>query len=68
MNEDRLTGNAKNLGGQVEEGLGQATGEIKGQLQGKARQAEGALQDVYGQVKETASDAAEAIRESDRSK
>ncbi len=64
MNEDRLTGNAKNLGGQVEEGLGQATGDIKGQLQGKARQAEGALQDVYGQVKETASDAAEAIRES----
>jgi uncharacterized protein YjbJ (UPF0337 family) len=64
MNEDRLTGNAKNLGGQVEEGLGQATGDIKGQLQGKARQAEGALQDVYGQVKETASDAAEAIRKS----
>src|SRR6266487_1678549 len=64
MNEDRLTGNAKNLGGQVEEGFGRATGDVKTQLQGKARQAEGALQDLYGQAKETAADAAEAIRES----
>jgi uncharacterized protein YjbJ (UPF0337 family) len=64
MNEDRLTGNAKNLGGQVEEGFGRATGDVKTQLQGKAKQAEGALQDVYGQAKEAAATAAEAIRES----
>ena len=63
MNEDRLTGNAKNLGGQVEEGFGRATGDVKTQLQGKTKQMEGALQDVYGQAKETAADAAEAIRE-----
>lgn len=63
MNEDRFVGNAKNLGGQVEEGLGRATGEIKSQVQGKARQVEGALQDLYGQAKETASDAAEVVRE-----
>ena len=63
MNEDRLTGNAKNLGGQVEEGFGRATGDVKAQLQGKAKQMEGALQDVYGQAKETAANAAEAIRE-----
>jgi len=63
MNEDRLTGNAKNLGGQVEEGFGRATGDVKAQLQGKAKQMEGALQDVYGQAKETAVNAAEAIRE-----
>jgi uncharacterized protein YjbJ (UPF0337 family) len=63
MNEDRLTGNAKNLGGQVEEGFGRATGDVKTQLQGKAKQMEGALQDVYGQAKETAANAAEAIRE-----
>ena len=44
MNEDRLTGNAKNLGGQVEEGFGRATGDVKTQLQGKAKQMEGALQ------------------------
>jgi uncharacterized protein YjbJ (UPF0337 family) len=64
MNEDRVIGNAKNVGGRVEEGLGRATGDVKSQLQGKAKQVEGAAQDVYGQAKESASDAVEAIRES----
>ena len=61
MNEDRVIGNAKNVGGRVEEGLGQATGDVKSQLQGKAKQVEGAAQDVYGQVKETASDAVDLV-------
>src|SRR2546429_5548247 len=64
MNEDRLGGTAKNVGGQVEEGFGRATGDVTTQLQGKARQMEGTLQEVYGQAKETAADAADAIRES----
>ena len=62
MNEDRVIGNAKNVGGQVEEGFGRATGDVKSELQGKAKQVEGAAQDVYGQVKESASDAVEASR------
>ena len=57
MNEDRLSGTAKSVGGQVEEGVGRATGDVKTQLQGKARQ------DVYGQARETAADAAEALRD-----
>ena len=64
MNEDRFTGQAKNFGGQVEEGFGRATGDVKSELQGKAKQMEGALQDLYGQAKETAVNAAEAVRES----
>jgi uncharacterized protein YjbJ (UPF0337 family) len=64
MTDDRISGSAKNIGGQVEEGLGRATGDVKMQVQGKARQMEGALQEVYGQAKETAADAADAIRES----
>src|SRR6266478_1128226 len=63
MNEDRLGGTAKSVGGQVEEGFGRATGDVKTQVQGKARQMEGTLQEVYGQAKETAAEAAEAIRE-----
>jgi uncharacterized protein YjbJ (UPF0337 family) len=63
MNEDRVIGNTKNLGGQVEEGFGRATGDVKTQFQGKAKQMEGALQDVYGQAKDAAANAAEAIRE-----
>ena len=66
MNEDRLTGNAKNFGGQVEEGFGRATGDVKSQLQGKAKQMEGAVQDVYGQVKETASDAVQSTPSIDK--
>ena len=50
MNEDRVMGNAKNLGGQVEDAVGRATGDVKGQAQGKANQLEGALQDAYGQA------------------
>ena len=57
MNEDRVIGNAKNVGGRVEEGLGRATGDVKSQLQGKAKQVEGAAQDVYGQVTVSASEA-----------
>src|SRR5215470_14465095 len=64
MTDDRISGTAKNIGGQVEEGFGRVTGDVKMQVHGKARQAEGALQDLYGQAKETATDAAGAIRES----
>jgi uncharacterized protein YjbJ (UPF0337 family) len=53
MNEDRVVGNAKNLGGRMEEGFGRATGDVKAQVEG-AKQAEGAVQDAYEQVKETA--------------
>jgi uncharacterized protein YjbJ (UPF0337 family) len=61
MNEDRLSGTAKNVAGQVEEGFGRATGDAKTQLQGKVRQMEGTLQDAYGQAKDTAAGAAETI-------
>jgi uncharacterized protein YjbJ (UPF0337 family) len=35
MTDDRLSGSAKNIGGQVEEGFGRVTGDEK--LQGKAK-------------------------------
>jgi uncharacterized protein YjbJ (UPF0337 family) len=62
MTDDRLSGSAKNIGGQVEEEFGRVTGDEKTQLQGKAKQVEGTLQDVYGQAKEAAADATVAIR------
>src|SRR5262249_58647175 len=63
MNEDRVIGNAKNVAGRVADGLGRATGDVKSQLEGKAKQVEGAAQDVYGHVNEQASEAVGAIRE-----
>jgi uncharacterized protein YjbJ (UPF0337 family) len=63
MTEDRWTGTAKNLGDQVEQGYGQAAGDVKSQLQGKATEVEGSVQDLYGQAKDAAASAAEAAGE-----
>ena len=58
MNEDRMAGTARNIGGKVEEGVGLATGDIKEQMQGKLDQAAGTAQDLYGQTAEVARDTA----------
>jgi uncharacterized protein YjbJ (UPF0337 family) len=63
MDENRLSGTAKNLGGKVEEGLGRATGDARTQAQGQMKQAEGSVQDIYGQAKDTTADAISAVRE-----
>src|ERR1700730_4570458 len=62
MNEDRDVGPASKLGGQAQEGLGRITGDTKSQVEGVINQAAGAAQDLYGQAKETASDAAQTVR------
>jgi uncharacterized protein YjbJ (UPF0337 family) len=61
MNEDRVVGTARNLGGKAQEGFGRVTGDTKSQVEGVINQAAGAAQDLYGQAKETASDAAHAV-------
>jgi uncharacterized protein YjbJ (UPF0337 family) len=53
MNQDRLVGTAKNLGGKVEEGIGKATGDASTEASGKMKQVEGDLQDLYGQDRRT---------------
>ncbi len=64
MDENRLAGTAKNVGGKVEESLGRVTGNTRTQVEGIANQAVGAAQDLYGQARETAADAAGAARDS----
>jgi uncharacterized protein YjbJ (UPF0337 family) len=64
MDENRITGTARNLGGKVEEGVGRVTGDAKTQVRGIADQAAGAAQDLYGQARDTAADAAVAARDS----
>lgn len=63
MNEDRVIGTARNLGGKAQEGFGRVTGDTKSQVEGVINQAAGAAQDLYGQAKETAADAAETVRQ-----
>jgi uncharacterized protein YjbJ (UPF0337 family) len=62
VDQDRLSGTAKNLGGKGEEGLGRAMGDAKTQAHGEMKQAEGGVQDLYGQAKEAAGDQIDAVR------
>jgi uncharacterized protein YjbJ (UPF0337 family) len=64
MNEDRIAGTTRNLGGKVQEGFGRVTGDTKTQAEGLVNQATGAAQDLYGQAKDTAADAAQVVRRS----
>ena len=62
MDEHRVTGAAKNIGGKVEEAFGSATGDTKSQIQGVVDQAQGTAEKLYGQAKGAASDAAGGVR------
>jgi uncharacterized protein YjbJ (UPF0337 family) len=62
MNEDRIVGTARNLGGQAQEGFGRVTGDTRSQVEGIVNQAAGTAQEFYGQAKETAADATRALR------
>jgi uncharacterized protein YjbJ (UPF0337 family) len=54
-------GTAKNLSGKAQEGFGRVTGDTKTQVEDVINQAAGATQDLYGQAKESVSDAAEVV-------
>jgi uncharacterized protein YjbJ (UPF0337 family) len=54
MDENRLSGTVRNVGGKIEEGLGSLAGDAKTQVRGKLDQASGAAQDLYGQTADAA--------------
>jgi len=59
LDENRVKGTARNLGGKAEEAWGNVTGDARTQAEGAINQAAGAAQDFYGQTvdatRETAS-------------
>jgi uncharacterized protein YjbJ (UPF0337 family) len=57
MDENRISGTAKNIGGKLEEGFGRVTRDTKTQAAGVAKQVSGAAQDTYGHARDIASDA-----------
>ena len=63
MDENRVSGTAKNIGGKLEEGFDRVTGDTKTQAAGVAKQVSGAAQDMYGQARDAASDAAGTARD-----
>ena len=54
MDEKRLEGTARNLGGTIQEGVGRATGDTKTKAEGLMNQAAGTAQDLYGQTADAA--------------
>jgi uncharacterized protein YjbJ (UPF0337 family) len=59
MDENRVTGTARNIGGKAQEGFGRVTGDTKTQAEGIANQVTGKAQDLYGQARDGASEAAD---------
>jgi uncharacterized protein YjbJ (UPF0337 family) len=56
MDDDRIEGSAKNIGGKIKEGLGEVLGDSKIKGEGKADQVEGKTQNAWGGAKDTARD------------
>ena len=54
MDENRIEGTVRNVGGKVEEGFGRVTGDTKTRTEGLVNQAAGAAQDLYGQARDGA--------------
>jgi len=64
MDEDRIAGTARTIGGKVQEEVGRFTGDTQTQIKGMANQAAdgpvivGTAQDLYGQAADAARDTA----------
>jgi uncharacterized protein YjbJ (UPF0337 family) len=63
MDDNRISGTARNIGGKIEEGFGKTVGDVNKEIKGKADQVMGSAQDLYGQAKDAASDAVEAAKQ-----
>ena len=62
VDDDRLKGSAKQVGGEMKEGAGKLFGDAKMKHEGQADQAEGKVQNAWGSVKDEARD---TLREED---
>ena len=52
MNEDQIKGKAKDIGGKVQEKVGEAVGSRQQQREGLSNQAEGTVQEKVGDLKD----------------
>ena len=60
---DKIQGGAKDLGGNIQEGIGNATGDREMQAEGTANQVEGKGQQAVGNVKDAAGNVGDAIKD-----
>lgn len=61
MDKDRIAGSAKDFAGKVESATGDIAGDAQTQAAGRAREAAGTVQNLYGQAKDAARDAADTV-------
>jgi len=61
-NKDRAEGKVKDIAGRVERQVGEWTDNPKMQVKGAAKQAEGKVQNAFGQAKDAATQAADDVR------
>lgn len=54
--QDRIEGSAKNIGGQIKEGVGKLVGDEKLKNEGKADRVEGKVQNTIGGIKDALRD------------
>jgi uncharacterized protein YjbJ (UPF0337 family) len=52
MNEDQIKGKAKDIGGKIQQKVGEATGSRQQQREGLSNQAEGKVQEKVGDAKD----------------
>jgi uncharacterized protein YjbJ (UPF0337 family) len=52
MDNDRVKGKAKNMGGRAQEAWGDVTNQPEHEIKGQAKQAEGNVQEGYGRLKD----------------
>ena len=62
MDENRIDGTVRNLGGKIEGALGSMTGDTKMQAEGAADKLAGTAQTTYGQAKDAVRDGVEAVK------
>lgn len=53
MNKDQVKGIAKQVGGEIQQGVGKLTGDTSTRVRGHANEVEGKLQEGLGDAKET---------------
>ncbi len=56
VDENRIEGAARNMGGKLQDAVGGLTGDTETQARGKANQAAGTAQNAFGSVADTASE------------
>ncbi len=61
MDENQVSGGARQAAGKVQGAAGDLLGDTKTQVEGAAREAEGMAQEPYGQAKEVARSTAKQI-------